>query len=135
MNQDTTRLVPPTFAGSQSAALGAIDPIAPIRPSSIVVWISILAGPVCWAICLESRYALVQWTCVHHCGWVLNVIGGTAFVACIAAALLGWAAFKRFDRDAHRERFMAISGLILSSSFALVVTANTIPTFFLSPCS
>jgi predicted membrane protein len=105
-----------------------------IRPSSTLLWISIMAGPTAWAICLESRFALVGWACLHQCAWVLNLIGATALVAALAGALLGWSAFTRLDRDAHRARFMAISGVIISGFFVIAVLANSIPTLFLHPC-
>ena len=105
-----------------------------IRPSSVLLWISIMAGPVAWAIDLESRFALVQWACVNHRGWVLHAITVTAFVAAAAGALLGWLAFVRLDPARHRARFMAISGFILGAIFALSILAAAIPHIYLSPC-
>ena len=105
-----------------------------IRPSSIALWISILSGPVAFAINLESRYALVQWACFNHRTWSLHVISATTLVASIGGALLGWAMLGRLARDAERERFMAMSGFILGAIFALTTLANWIPQFFLTPC-
>lgn len=105
-----------------------------IRPSSVLLWISILAGPVSFAIAFQSRFALVQWACFNHRGYVLHVITLTAFLACAGGALLGWVGFARLDPAYHRARFMAMSGFILSAIFALTTLANAIPHLFLSPC-
>lgn len=105
-----------------------------IRPSSTLLWISIFAGAVAFAVDMESRFALVQWSCFHHRQWVLYVITLTAFVAASAGAALGWVAFSRLDRTLQRARFMAMSGFILSGFFAFSILANAIPNLFLTPC-
>jgi predicted membrane protein len=105
-----------------------------IRPSSVVLWISIMAGPIAWAIDLESRFALVQWACFNHRAWVLDVISTTSFVGAVAGALLGWLAFRRLDPAFHRARFMAICGFVLGCAFALSILASAIPHLYLSPC-
>lgn len=106
-----------------------------IRPSSTLLWISIWAGPVAFAVDMQSRFALVQWSCFNHREWVLHVITITAFVAAAAGAALAWVAFSRLDRNLQRARFMAMSGFILSVSFAVSIVANAIPHLFLSPCN
>jgi hypothetical protein len=106
-----------------------------IRPSSTLLWIAIWAGPVAFAVDMQSRFALVQWTCFNHNEWVLHAITITAFLGAAAGAALAWIAYNRFDRDLHRARFMAMSGFILSVSFAVSIVANAIPHLFLSPCN
>jgi hypothetical protein len=123
-----------------------------IRPSSMLLWISIIAGPVSFAVDMESRFALVQWACFNHREWVLTVITTTAFIAAAGAAALGWTAFTRLGGlklhsgtpveglpesgpvALHRARFMAICGFILGSIFALSIIANGVPHLFLRAC-
>jgi hypothetical protein len=105
-----------------------------IRPSSYLLWISIFAGPVSFAINMQSRFALIQWACFGHREWVLHVITLTAFLAEIGGAVLGWIAFVRLDDRFDRARFMAMSGFILSAIFALTTLALAIPHLFLRPC-
>ena len=101
---------------------------------SFLLWTVNLSGPVAFAIAMQSRFALVQWACFSHRGYVLHVISLTAFIAAAASALLAWVAFARLDRTLQRARFMAMSGFILSATFALSILANAIPHLFLGPC-
>ena len=105
-----------------------------IRPSSVLLWISIFAGPMAFAVDMQSRYALVQWACFNHREWVLHAITLTSFIAALGGAILGWVAFTRLDRTFQRARFMAISGFLLSAICALSILANAVPHLFLSPC-
>ncbi len=105
-----------------------------IRPSSYLLWIVNLTGPIAFAIDMQSRFALVQWACFSHRAYVLHVITLTAFLAAAASTLLSWVAFNRLEPVHHRARFMAMSGFILSATFALAILANAIPHIFLTPC-
>ena len=105
-----------------------------IRPSSTLLWITILAGPVAFVVNFQSRYALVQWACGNHRDWVLWLIAATALIATIGSAWLAWTAFTRLGERFERARFMAISGFILSAIFALSIVANELPHFFLGSC-
>ena len=125
-----------------------------IRPSSTLLWISILSGMIAFAIDMESRYALVQWACLTHRGWIMDLITVTAFLAAAAGAMLGWIAHQRIegrtgnpacpDRQdclsstqllaISRARFMGLSGFILSAFFAFCILANDIPHIFLGTC-
>ena len=105
-----------------------------IRPSSTLLWISILSGMIAFAIDMESRYALVQWACLTHRAWVIDVITGTAFIAAAAGAMLGWIAHQRIDPAEQRARFMGLVGFILSAFFAFCILANDIPHIFLGTC-
>lgn len=105
-----------------------------IRPSSVVLWITIAAGPVAFAIQSQSRFALVEWACGNHRGWVLTVIALTALVATIASAMVSWSAFTRLDAVFQRPRFMAMAGFILSTTCALAIVAQAIPHAFLGAC-
>lgn len=105
-----------------------------IRPSSTLLWIAILASPLAFAIQFESRYALVQWACFSHRGWVLAVISITSLLAAAGAALLGWVSFARLDPSVQRARFMALAALILGVGFSLAILASGVPHMFLGAC-
>ncbi len=105
-----------------------------IRPSSVLLWITIATGPVAFAIQFQSRFALVEWACGNHRGWVLTVIALTALVATVGSALISWTAFTRLDPVYQRPRFMAMAGFILSATCALAIVAQAIPHAFLGVC-
>jgi predicted membrane protein len=105
-----------------------------IRPSSVLLWISIAAGPFAFAVDMQSRFALVQWACFNHRGWVLSVITVTAFTAAAGGAILAWLAYGRLDYPLQRARFMALVGLALSTACAVSILANGVPHLFLGLC-
>ena len=105
-----------------------------IRPSSTLLWITILAGPVAFIVDFQSRYALVEWACENHRDWVLRLIAVTALVAALASTWLAWTAFTRLHDEFGRARFMAMSGFILSAVFAMTIIANELPHFFIGSC-
>ena len=105
-----------------------------IRPSSVLLWITIFTGPAAFAISMQSRYALVYWACGNKRAWVLLLIAITAVVAGICSTVVAWSAYSRLDYPLQRARFMAMSGFILSGIFTLAMIANTIPQFFFHPC-
>ena len=121
-----------------------------VRPSSMLLWITILTGPMAFIIDFQSRLALVEWACGNHRDWVLHLIALTALVAAVASTLIAWTAFSRLntldDLPEHpgtfesgplaqqRARFMAISGFIISAIFSITIVANELPHFFLRSC-
>ena len=104
-----------------------------IRPSSWVLWISLLAGLAAFAINFQARYALVQWACFNHREWVLYVIAATAFVTIAAAATMAWIARSRLG-DYQRPRFMAMTAFIINCAPLLALIAQVIPQIFLRSC-
>ena len=107
-----------------------------IRPSSITLWTSILAGPVAYGVAHELRYALVQWACMNHASWVLLAVAAVLLIIPIAAAIVCWrfSPAPEEDRVGGRVYFMAVAGFILNCAFALGIIANAIPHFFLLAC-
>lgn len=105
-----------------------------IRPSSVVLWITIATGPVAFAIQFQSRFALVEWACGNHRSWVLTVIALTALIAAAGSAVVAWSAFVRLDPVLQRPRFMAMAGFVLSCLCALAIIAQAIPHAFLGAC-
>lgn len=102
-----------------------------VRPSSVALWTGIVAGPIAWAIALQAKYALVQYTCRNQAQWILWAITIGALLITAFGALCsrrGW-----ID-DTPRVRFMAIGGLLIGAAFALSIVAMAIPDLFLRPC-
>ncbi|HSM54539.1 MAG TPA: hypothetical protein VK879_00155 [Candidatus Sulfomarinibacteraceae bacterium] len=117
------------------------------------LWFGVAAGPIVWAIYLGVSYTLVA----LHCQWgffSFRALGGPGLlliltaVALVAAApvLYGayaaygnWRAFESKEtlqgRVEERQHFLALSGVLLSSLFFLVILVTWIPIFVMGPCA
>jgi hypothetical protein len=103
-------------------------------------WAGVLLGPLGWALHLQVSYTLATFACDDP--WRLSV--HAMFVASLAIALAGayigwrnWQASQEAGPEGNRlerSRFMAVSGIVLSAFFALVIVAQWIPTLFMEPC-
>lgn len=102
-----------------------------IRTSSIVLWFALLAPPIAWAVDMQLRYALIQWACSNHRGWVLTLFSAPLLILAAACAIVGW---RSANDDQPRIRFMALGAVALGFAFSLAIIAGTLPDFFLRPC-
>lgn len=105
-----------------------------------------LAGPLAWAALLETNYVLSYVACEQRQTWVLHVATVVALAVTAAGAYSAWsAAPPRQSADAPSTslvdgtdtlaRFMAVGGLALSVSFAIVILATHLPAMILDPCT
>ena len=136
--------------GDQAARLyteGFIDSESRIEASSsrenLALWIGLLGTAVIWFVQLECNYALVPWACSNGTSWALYA---TTILFLVCGAIPGWVAWKcwiaseegkRTDRESSgggRRRFMALTGILMSGLFFLLILAQAIPTFFINPC-
>jgi hypothetical protein len=106
------------------------------------LWLSILAGPVAWAVDLLLSYSLVQWTCGGGPPVVLHLVSVFALALIGAGAFAGWQALPAVPAGApsagsqpdQRAYFMALLGLVMCALFAVVVVAGAIPRWILNAC-
>jgi len=107
----------------------------------IPLWIGLLTGPIVWILHMEANFALVEWACPNH-DWILHVVSAVALFLVAIAGGIAWREWKETgatgpDQEATltaRSRYMAIMGMVLSAGFFLVIFAQEIPTWFLTPC-
>jgi len=105
-------------------------------------WIGVLGGPVIWLIFLQVNYLLAPSACLSQTKAMLAIVTVVAFSGTLAAAFAAWRAWHQAGATAHtedgdavgRSRFMALSGIGLSTLFACVVLASAIPIVFLGAC-
>jgi hypothetical protein len=103
--------------------------------------VGVLIGPLAFGADLLISYSLVQHACStgHH--YVLHLVSGVSFVI----ALFGtWLSLRQYQavRNANdeggspfdRAHFLALLGITSSLWFALVIIANAVPRYILSPC-
>ena len=119
------------------------DPREPeIRRRDVLLWLPVLAGPFSWALHEQASYMLTPSACDAGSHLMLHLITlGTLLIA-LAGAALAWSRWKAFpegstekgDPEGSRIRFMALSGLGLCVTFALIILAAEIPNWVLRVC-
>ena len=106
-------------------------------------WWGLAAGPLAWAFDLGSSYAATPHACSTGHYYVLHVISLVA----LAVALSGFVgAFhihsrlpKEADKQGHLPRdrafFLSLAGIGMSLWFVVVIIAESVPRWILSPCA
>jgi hypothetical protein len=114
----------------------------PDAPAIRALWTGLLLAPAAFLLNLELAYALVPTACssrnqllthlVHLVCLGLAAFGGITAWRCWRAAGETWPGGD--GGPLARSRFMAGLGFLTSALFALVILAQWIPSFMLSPC-
>jgi hypothetical protein len=108
----------------------------------LALWTGLLLAPLAWLLNLSAAYALVPRACVtgnHLLGHLVHLV---CLLLALGGALVAWRLWQaigaRWPQDeggsAARSRFMAATGVLTSLLFALVVVAQWIAGFMISPC-
>ena len=106
------------------------------------LWFGILAGPLAFLLNLQLSYMLVQPVCVaaHHL--VLHLVPVGALLLTASGGVSAWWSWQRTGHAESskaggvlpRSRFMAGVGLLISVLFLVVIAAQWLPNFILTPC-
>ena len=112
------------------------------RPSAIfALWYSILIGPIAWGLDEQLAYSLVYHSCSTGHYYLMHVIGITCILLGLSGALVGALCLARTrearldgGRIADRSRFMAVLGIAASIGSVVLMIAQSVPRFMLSPC-
>lgn len=121
-----------------------IDPATPIpeRRRLAVLWTGVLLPPLAFLTNLEVAYAFVTRSCDRGDQLLIHL----THAVCLLLSLGGlWAAWRAWQAEGAewpgqaggvvgRTRFMAGLGLLIGAMFTLVILAQWIPGFLLSPC-
>jgi hypothetical protein len=106
------------------------------------LWTGLLLAPAAFLINLEVAYALVPTACASSTKLLVHVV----HAVCLALAVVGTlTASRRWQLTGEtwpggaggrlsRSRFMSGLGLLLSLFIVMVIVAQWIPSFVLSPC-
>lgn len=105
------------------------------------LWTGLLAGPLAFAANLQVNYMLVDVACQTGPRIVLHLSPALSALLTLGAGVMAWQAWQDLERPAMPEaawvprgKFMAISGVLMSGMFLLVVLAQWIPVFVVNPC-
>lgn len=100
-----------------------------------------MAPAVAWGFSEFVEYALVNVSCAIGHQWMFRMVTLFFSLVCVAA---GWVSYSAW-RDIHynrrlddgvggRAEWMAISGVMSSALFLILVLAQGAPPFFFAPC-
>jgi hypothetical protein len=108
----------------------------------LLLWIGWVVGPGAWALHLQGSYLLVSRACEAGAVWMLHGTTLVTLLMSFAGAAVAWRQWSRAGRrwpgsgddQVSRIRFMAVMGLLISALSSLLIVAEGVPNFFLSPC-
>jgi hypothetical protein len=104
------------------------------------LWFGIFIGPMAWAADSGLSYGLTQWACAVDSSPLLLVLSALAFGAALAGLFAALRAYRELRSSpgiastADPSRFLAISGVVLSSASLLLIIAAAIPRLFVNLC-
>jgi len=114
------------------------------------LWFGVLTGPLAWLVHLTVSYVLTSLTCLRV--WpgftIFGWSGGLAIIIVFTLAILaliataGWLAFQHWSRLESQtgwrgtglDRWMALSGVLLSGMFFVAVLYAGLPAVVLQSC-
>jgi hypothetical protein len=123
----------------QSVQIGGVE----VDRGTVPLWAGVLGAPAVWSLQLQLGYMMVPWVCTNGHLWVLHAI---TIVALVLAAVCFGLCFLEHRRVGPgglegeeggfpgRTRFLAVLGMLVSSTFFLLILAQGLPSFFLNPC-
>jgi hypothetical protein len=103
---------------------------------------SILLPALIWGAQMEANYALVRRACSAQRSLSLHLVTVAALLLTAVSMGIAWNSWRRSGKrwpneladSATRIRFLAVLGLLTSSTFFLVILAQGIATVFFYPC-
>ena len=105
-------------------------------------WIVNLVPPALILVDLQLGYMLVPYACRTGDSTPGHVVHLIMLLACLGLAAVAWRSWTEAGRavpsddgsQAGRSRFMAVLGILISVSSALVIAAQWWPSFLIHPC-
>jgi hypothetical protein len=120
-------------------------------------WVGLLLAPAAFFAHLQFAYANVPWACSHGNALWLHVSGVASVVLAAVGTLVAWRTWQRAGGDAPGEgggipsrtgddprgaggalpprvRFLAVTGLGTSATITLILLAQWVAAFIISPC-
>ena len=99
-----------------------------------------LASPLIWFANHTAQFALSPLACVWHSNLVLWIVVGTALLLDAGCGLVAWSAWQKrapegMPESAPMPPWLAMSGVVLSAGFFIVIIAQAIPDLMLAGCA
>jgi hypothetical protein len=131
---------PPVADGTDERLAHARD--ARETPSLVAQWVGLLLAPAAFFAHLQGAYVLVPRACRYHADVWLHVVGVAGVLVAAAGAWTAWRVWEATGRHATtetggpvpRSRFMGATGLGVSALLTLILLAQWVAAFFITPC-
>jgi hypothetical protein len=110
---------------------------------NVALWAGLLLAPVAWGAQQGALYTMVPWACATGHAVVMHAVSVAAVLVAATGALVSWRNWTRAGRTESdderggaraRSRFLAVSGLVASLFFIVVIIAQWSASFVLHPC-
>jgi hypothetical protein len=114
---------------------GEAETDRPLR--DFTLWLAMVGSPTIWLIQFQTIYMLVYPACGSHHNAVIHATCA-GFALCIAVILLiawrHWTSARAAETAGRTRRFMAVTGVMVSGLFLVVVIAQWIAAVMVDPC-
>jgi hypothetical protein len=116
--------------------------ITPDERAPVAQWVGMFLAPAAFAVHLEVSYNLIPWACVRGGDLWVHLVDAAALLLSLVGAIVAWRVWQRMGRDAPgegggslpRTTFLGVCGLGFSTMITLVLFAQWIAAFYISPC-
>jgi hypothetical protein len=100
---------------------------------------ALLLPPTAFLLNLGVAYALVDPACVAGSRAALHLVHAVCLLLTIAGGVIARGLLRRSDgtppdTQGSNRRFLAVTGLLSSGLFVLVILAQWLPEFYVDPC-
>ncbi len=126
---------------------GRTDELQKHRPKrrDVLLWVTVLAGPLAWALTEQASYALAPTACFLGRPLLLYLVPLSTLLIVVPAAFLARRLWQKEppgppektekgEPEESRSRFMALAGFWLCIGFALAILATGMPPLLLRVC-
>ena len=122
--------------GRREAARG------PHVPSLAAQWAGLLLAPAVFFAHLQGAYVLVPRACRYHADVWLHVVGVASVLLAGFGTAVAWHVWSAAGRHASTEsggvvgraRFLGLMGAVMGTLFVLLLAAQWVAVFVISPC-
>lgn len=116
--------------------------ITPDERAAVGQWVGMFLAPAVFAVHLEITYNVIPWACVRGGEIWVHVVDVLALLLSLTGTVVAWRVWQRTVREAPgeaggsvpRTSFLGACGLGFSAIVTLVLLAQWVASFFISPC-
>ena len=117
-------------------------PREPEAHSLAAQWTGLFLAPAVFFLHLQGAYLLVLWACERQGIEWIHAVGAAAVIVSMIGVFVDWRVWRAAGRTEQsdlpgtkaRARFLAECGFFLSAVITLILIAQVITGFFISPC-